>query len=76
MILYQMAKRMEQRQHLHRTIKQSEGNTEQLIVQKEQVEEQLMSQAHLWKESGNDEFQLNAWVPEALWTESNQPSLL
>jgi len=69
MILYQMAKRMEQRQQLNRTIRQSQGDTEQLIFQKEQVEEQLMSQAHLWKEAGNDEFQLAAWVPEAIVTE-------
>jgi hypothetical protein len=64
MILYQMAKRMEQRKQLKLTIEQSEGDNEQLVTQKEQVEEQLMTQANRWAEEGHDEFMLNAMVPE------------
>ncbi|WP_028551423.1 hypothetical protein [Paenibacillus sp. UNC451MF] len=71
MILYQMAKRMEQRQQLKRNILLSEGNREQLLSQKDQVEEQLMSQANRWSEDGNDEFLLQAMTPEAGWTEHN-----
>jgi hypothetical protein len=75
MILYQMAKRMEQRKQLSNTIKQSSGNNEQLVTQKEQVEEQLMTQATRWTEEGNDEFMLNTMVPELADTQLNTAEL-
>ncbi|WP_282939536.1 hypothetical protein [Paenibacillus sp. RC67] len=71
MILYQMAKRMEQRQQLKRNILLSDGNREQLLSQKDLVEEQLMSQANKWSEDGSDEFLLQTMTPEAGWTEHN-----
>ncbi|NHN32925.1 hypothetical protein [Paenibacillus agricola] len=65
MILYQMAKRMEQRKQLKHTIEQSQGDVaEQLVTQKEQVEAQLMTQANCWVEDGNDAFMLHTMVPE------------
>lgn len=65
MILYQMAKRMEQRKQLKHTIEQSQGDVaERLVTQKEQVEAQLMTQANYWAEEGNDDFMLHAMVPE------------
>jgi hypothetical protein len=66
MILYQMAKRLEQRQQLKRTIEQTGGGTEQLITQKELVEEQLLTQTSRWAEKGSDEFMLGAMTPEAV----------
>lgn len=42
MILYQMAKIMEQRSRLQHTIENAEGDMEELLQQKEQVEEELM----------------------------------
>jgi hypothetical protein len=64
MILYQMAKRMEQRRRLQQTIEQSSGGLEHLLTQKEQVEEQLITQANRWKEDGFDEFMLGTLTPE------------
>jgi hypothetical protein len=64
LILYQMAKRMEQRRQLQQTIEQSGGGLEHLVTEKEQVEEQLITQANRWKEDGNDEFMLGALTPE------------
>jgi hypothetical protein len=64
-ILYQMAKRLEQRKRLKLTIEQSDGFNEQLVTQKEQVEHQLMTQANRWLEEGNDEFMLHQIIPEA-----------
>jgi hypothetical protein len=70
MILYQLAKRLEQRNQLKSTIGQSEGNVEDLMTQKEQVEEQLYSQASLWTEEGQDAFLLSAMTPEVDGTQS------
>ncbi|MBE1445605.1 hypothetical protein [Paenibacillus sp. OAS669] len=71
MILYQMAKRMEQRQQLKRNLLLSEGDREELLSQKDQVEAQLISQANVWNGEGSDEFLLQAMTPESGWTESN-----
>jgi hypothetical protein len=76
MILYQMAKRMEQRKQLKRTIGQSHGDVaEKLVIQKEQVEAQLMTQASYWTEEGNDEFMLNTMVPEVADLQQNTAGL-
>jgi hypothetical protein len=48
MILYQLAKWMEERDLLQRTIRQGEGDTRLLLQQKEQVEAQLLAQANIW----------------------------
>lgn len=70
MILYQMAKRLEQRNQLQHTISQTEGDVEALLSQKEQVEEQLQSQANVWTEEGQDAFTLSALIPEVNGTQS------
>jgi hypothetical protein len=76
MILYQMAKRMEQRKRLKLTIEQSNGDTDQqLVTQKEQVEAQLMTQANQWAGEGNDEFMLIAMIPEVGSTQQNTAGL-
>ncbi|MCU6797615.1 MULTISPECIES: hypothetical protein [Paenibacillus] len=76
MILYQMAKRMEQRKKLQHTIEQSEGiMAQQLVTQKEQVEAQLMTQANYWAEEGNDDFMLSAMVPEVGGIQTNTAGL-
>ncbi|MCS7462995.1 hypothetical protein N0M98_22980 [Paenibacillus doosanensis] len=67
MILYELAKRLEQRQQLQRTIRQSAGDREQLISQKAQVEEQLTSLANMWSDTRHDE-----WVPGALIADADQ----
>jgi bacillopeptidase F (M6 metalloprotease family) len=64
MILYQMAKRLEQRNQLKETIGRTEGNVEELLTKKEQVEEQLQLQANVWTEEGQDAFTLSALTPE------------
>lgn len=64
MILYQLAKRLAERNRLQDNIERSEGNIEALVTQKEQVEEQLLTQANMWKEEGQDEFMLAALAPE------------
>ncbi|NOU93054.1 hypothetical protein GC093_07375 [Paenibacillus sp. LMG 31456] len=71
MILYQMAKRMEQRKQLKHSIEQTGGNTEDLVTQKELVEEQLLLQTNQWAEEGNDEFTLGAMTPEAVVPQEN-----
>lgn len=70
MILYQLAKRLEQRKQLTQTILTSEGesNMEQLVSQKEQVEEQLLTQANRWSTEGNDEFLLAGLAPDSEWS--------
>jgi hypothetical protein len=76
MILYQMAKRMEQRKKLKHTIKQSHGAVaEQLVTEKELVEAQLMTQTSYWTEEGNDAFMLHAMVPEVGDVQQNTASL-
>ncbi|PZE20785.1 hypothetical protein [Paenibacillus xerothermodurans] len=69
MILYQMAKRMERRKELQRSIEQSGGGLEHLRTQKELVEEQLITQANRWSEEGYDEFMLAALTPEVEGTQ-------
>ncbi|MCR8632558.1 hypothetical protein [Paenibacillus radicis (ex Xue et al. 2023)] len=72
MILYQMAKRMEQREQLKHSIEQTGGgNTEHLVSQKEMVEEQLLTQTNRWAEEGSDEFMLGAMTPEAVVPQEN-----
>ncbi|TDF96316.1 hypothetical protein [Paenibacillus piri] len=71
MILYQMAKRMEQRKRLKQTIEQSEGDKQHLVTQKELVEEQLLTQKMRWTEEGSDEFTLSAMTPEAVVPQEN-----
>lgn len=74
MILYQLAKRMEQRKQLRRSIEHSEGDVRTLVTQKEQVEGQLMAQAAAWTEDGQDEFVL-ASLPQESAPASNQYTL-
>ncbi|UUZ83201.1 hypothetical protein LJK88_04535 [Paenibacillus sp. P26] len=62
MILYQLAKRLERRNQLQQTIERTDGDVRDLLMQKEQVEEQLQTQANAWTEEGQDEFLL-ASVP-------------
>ncbi|MFH5181254.1 hypothetical protein ACHHV8_00600 [Paenibacillus sp. TAB 01] len=67
MILYQLAKRLEQRKQLTQTILTSgdEQAVDQLVSQREQVEEQLFTQANRWSAEGNDEFVLAGLVPDS-----------
>lgn len=74
MILYQLAKRMEQRKQLRRSIEHSEGDVRSLVTQKEQVEGQLMAQAAAWTEDGQDEFVL-ASLPQESGPAPNQYTL-
>jgi len=71
MILYQMAKRMEQRRQLKLSIEQTGGDKEHLMTQKERVEEQLLTQTSRWTEKGDDEFTLGAMTPEAVVPHEN-----
>lgn len=72
MILYQMAKRLEERNRLQQTINHRvQGDVAELMSQKEQVEAQLMSQASIWSEDGQDEFRLTALNPDTEWMQSN-----
>ncbi|SDE21630.1 hypothetical protein SAMN02799630_03052 [Paenibacillus sp. UNCCL117] len=64
MILYQMAKRLDERNRLQRTIHASTGDVNALTTQKEQVEEQLLTQASAWSEDRQDEFLLEAVAPD------------
>jgi len=74
MILYQLAKRLEQRNRLQTTINRSEGDVSALLTEKEQMESQLKTQAIAWQEDGQDEFVLSALSPD---TEAMQsPSFL
>ncbi|MDF2669234.1 MAG: hypothetical protein K0R67_1540 [Paenibacillus sp.] len=50
MILYQIAKWMEERKRLKRIIDESEGGNQLLEYRKEQVEQQMMQQANRWVE--------------------------
>ncbi|AFH59741.1 hypothetical protein ACVNS2_03480 [Paenibacillus caseinilyticus] len=73
MILYQMAKRLAERSRLKSTIERSEGSVaDELRTQKDQVEEQLMSQASIWTEEGQDEFMLTELPPEGEWNDMQQ----
>lgn len=67
MILYQLAKRLEQRKRLQQTIDVTDGDVRALITQKEQVEEQLHTQAAVWSEEGQDEFLLASLTPDNEW---------
>ncbi|CAG7646806.1 hypothetical protein ACFQI7_24190 [Paenibacillus allorhizosphaerae] len=64
MILYQLAKRLEQRNRLQHTINRSEGDVSALMTEKEQMDTQLKTQASTWKEEGQDEFVLAALSPD------------
>jgi hypothetical protein len=48
MILYQLAKMMEQRERLSESIARSTGDTSDLMSQKEQIEEMMLLQASRW----------------------------
>ncbi|MEK8131003.1 hypothetical protein WMW72_24155 [Paenibacillus filicis] len=67
MILYQLAKRLDERNRLQRTIDASSGDVGALTTQKEQVEEQLQTQASAWSADGQDEFLLEAVAPDTTW---------
>lgn len=54
MILYQMAKMMEQRSRLQHTISNTAGDVEQLMQQKAQMEEELMVYARRYSEYAVD----------------------
>lgn len=72
MILYQMAKRLEERNRLQHTINnRTQGDITELMTQKEQVQAQLMTQASVWSEDGEDEFRLTALIPDTEWMQSN-----
>ncbi len=45
MILYQLAKWMEEREHLSKTIKESDGDTSLLLNKKQQVENRMITEA-------------------------------
>lgn len=64
MILYQLAKRLEQRNRLQHTIDRSEGDVSALLTEREQMDAQLKTQANAWKEEGQDEFFLAALTPD------------
>lgn len=70
MILYQMAKRLEERNRLQLKIDQTNGDVNALLTQKEQVEEQLLSQASIWTHDKQDAFMLDAVTPD---TDGMQP---
>lgn len=76
MILYQMAKRLEERNRLQQSINnRTEGDVADLTTLKEQVEAQLISQASVWSEEGEDEFRLTVLSPETEWMQSNSHML-
>mgnify|MGYP006983107786 CR=1 FL=1 len=49
MILYQIAKSMEEHKRLNRSIRESTDNSEQLIEEKAELEQAVLSQAMRWK---------------------------
>lgn len=51
MILYQMAKMMEQRERLSESIAQSAGDANDLMTQKEQIEEMMLLRANQWNQT-------------------------
>ena len=51
MILYQIAKSMEERARLDRTIRDSHGDVRELIDEKSMLEQQVLSQASKWREA-------------------------
>jgi hypothetical protein len=67
MILYQLAKRLDERNRLQRTINANDGDVGALTTKKEQVEEQLLTQASAWSAEGQDEFLLEAVTPDMTW---------
>lgn len=48
MILYLVAKWMEERKRLSETIREAEGDVTYLVLRKEQVEEKMVKHTHLW----------------------------
>ena len=50
MILYQLAKWMEEREHLAKVIKESDGDVSLLLNQKQQVENQMINEANRFLE--------------------------
>lgn len=48
MILYLVAKWMEERKRLTETIREAEGDVTFLVLKKEQVEEKMVKHANLW----------------------------
>lgn len=72
MILYQLAKRLEERNRLQHSINnRAEGDIADLLTQKRQVQDQLMTQASIWSEEGQDEFMLAALNPDMEWMQEN-----
>ncbi|WP_159885859.1 hypothetical protein [Paenibacillus puerhi] len=70
MILYQMAKRLDERNRLQRTINANSGDIGALTTQMEEVEEQLQTQASVWNEGKQDEFLLDTVAPDTTGLQS------
>ncbi len=51
MILYQMAKSLEEHANLNRSIRESSGDVTQLLEEKSGIEQSVMLQAMKWKEA-------------------------
>lgn len=65
MILYQLAKRLEKREKLQRSIQLSEGSdTASLLSMKADLDGELQAQAHAWNENGGEGFILPETTPD------------
>ncbi len=53
MILYRLAKWMEERAKLAKEMKESQGDISYLVQRKEQVDEQMIAQASKWMETND-----------------------
>lgn len=56
MLLYQIAKKMEQRAELDRTIRQSNGDVSGLVGEKTEIEQWMLDQAMKYKEADPSAF--------------------
>jgi len=56
MILYQIAKSMEERARLDRTIREASGDVSQLQDEKLELEQTVLAQASKWKEADPSAF--------------------
>ncbi|WP_281889951.1 hypothetical protein [Paenibacillus sp. YYML68] len=62
-----MAKRLDDRNRLQLNINAADGDVLDLVQQKEQVEEQLQTQATVWNDERQDQFMLEAVTPNTDW---------
>ena len=56
MILYSIAKSMEERERLNRSIREGRGDVSELIEVKSELEQSVLSQALRWKEADPSAF--------------------